>query len=84
MQEIGSGTSTGGRKPILLSVRGSGRLVVGVEIDSSSCRLLLVTLHGERLSMTDLPLESIGVRGIDSDAACGGSGGGCGGDHGYL
>ncbi|CAA9557895.1 MAG: hypothetical protein AVDCRST_MAG73-3372 [uncultured Thermomicrobiales bacterium] len=57
VQEIGSGTSTGGRKPILLSVRGSGRLVVGLEIDASSCRLLLVTLHGERLSMVELPLE---------------------------
>lgn len=32
--------------------------MVGVEIDAATCRLLLVTLHGERLAMTDLPLES--------------------------
>lgn len=71
VQEIGSGRSTGGRKPILLSVRGTSRLVVGVEIDATTCRLLLVTLHGERLAMIDLPLETTEVANVVETIATG-------------
>ena len=61
VQEVGAGTSTGGRRPVLLTVRGASRLTVGVEIDAASCRLLLVTLKGERVAMSDIPLASTEV-----------------------
>src|SRR6478609_2833195 len=58
VREIGSGTSTGGRKPILLSIQETSRLAIGVEIDATVCRLLLVTLHGEHLVKLDMPLAT--------------------------
>jgi predicted NBD/HSP70 family sugar kinase len=58
VEEIGAGTSTGGRRPILLTVPGSSRVVAGIELDASVCRLLLVGLHGERLASLELPLAS--------------------------
>ena len=58
VREIGSGTSTGGRKPILLAIQETSRLAIGIEIDASMCRLLLVTLRGERLLMCDVPLAT--------------------------
>jgi DNA-binding Lrp family transcriptional regulator len=61
VQEIGSGSSTGGRKPILLSIQETSRLAVGVEIDASVCRFLLVTLHGERLVTLDAPRETSSI-----------------------
>lgn len=61
VHEIGSGTSTGGRKPILLTIRGASRFVAGVEIDASGCRLILVDLHGERVALTDVTLGATGL-----------------------
>ncbi|HEV2528628.1 MAG TPA: ROK family protein [Thermomicrobiales bacterium] len=58
VREVGAGVSTGGRRPILLTVPGDSRLTVGVELDATNCRLLLVTLHGERLALSDVPLGS--------------------------
>ncbi|HEU5330811.1 MAG TPA: ROK family transcriptional regulator [Thermomicrobiales bacterium] len=49
--EIGPGASTGGRKPILLRLGGTRRLVASVELDATTCRFLLVTLDGERLAL---------------------------------
>lgn len=54
VQEVGVGASAVGRKPILLRLGGMGRLVVGVEIDVGVCRLMLVTLDGERLTLREL------------------------------
>jgi len=54
VQEVGVGASTVGRKPILLRLGGMGRVVVGVEIDVGVCRLVLVTLDGERLTLREL------------------------------
>ena len=59
--EIGAGASTGGRKPILLTVRPASRLVVGVEIDAAGCRFLLAGLHGEPLASVELPLDDTRV-----------------------
>jgi N-acetylglucosamine repressor len=58
VEEVGAGTSTGGRRPILLTVRGASRLVVGVELDTSECRLVLVNLQGERQSSLDLSIAA--------------------------
>lgn len=54
VQEVGVGASAVGRKPILLRLGGMGRLVVGIEIDVGVCRLVLVTLDGERLTSREL------------------------------
>ncbi len=71
VQEIGSGVSTGGRKPILLAVRETGRLVVGVEIDTAGCRLLLVNLQGEYLASVDLPIDTSRVEVVVDTIATG-------------
>ncbi|HEV7217157.1 MAG TPA: ROK family transcriptional regulator, partial [Chloroflexota bacterium] len=52
--EIGPGASTGGRKPILLRLGGTSRLVAGVELDSTTCRFLLATLDGEQLALLEV------------------------------
>ena len=69
--EIGSGTSTGGRKPILLSIQETSRLAIGVEIDAAVCRLLLVTLHGEHLVNLDMPLATPSVETVVEAIASG-------------
>jgi predicted NBD/HSP70 family sugar kinase len=71
VQEIGSGSSTGGRKPILLSIQETSRLAVGVEIDASVCRFLLVTLHGERLVTLDAPRETSSIESVVEAIATG-------------
>lgn len=71
VHEIGAGASTGGRKPILLAVRETSRLVVGVELDTSGCRLLLATLRGEAVASADLPLESPRVAAVVETVAAG-------------
>ncbi len=71
VQEIGSGVSTGGRKPILLAVRETSRLVVGVEIDTAGCRLLLVNLQGEFLASVDLPIDTSRVEVVIDTIATG-------------
>lgn len=71
VHEIGVGSSTGGRKPILLTVRGTSRLAVGVEIDAGGCRLLLVTLHGERLATADLRFATARVEAVVETIAAG-------------
>ena len=71
VHEIGSGTSTGGRKPILLAIQEMSRLAIGVEIDASVCRILLVTLRGERLLMCDVPLELPSIESVVEAIATG-------------
>jgi glucokinase-like ROK family protein len=71
VREIGSGVSTGGRKPILLEVQDTSRLVVGVEIDASACRLLLVTLNGEHLAATTVPLAATDLAAVTDAISAG-------------
>ncbi|MGH2531526.1 MAG: ROK family protein [Thermomicrobiales bacterium] len=71
VHEIGAGVSTGGRKPILLAVRETSRLVVGVEIDAAGCRLLLVTLRGESVAAVDLPMATPRVEVVVDTIAAG-------------
>jgi predicted NBD/HSP70 family sugar kinase len=52
--EIGPGASTGGRKPILLRLGGTSRLVAGVELDATTCRFLLATLDGKQLALLEV------------------------------
>ena len=69
--EIGSGVSTGGRRPILLEIRETSRVVVGTEIDARSCRLLLVSLSGDRLAEIAVPLGATGVDDVVDAIAAG-------------
>lgn len=64
VDEIGVGTSTGGRRPILLTVRGTSRLTVGAEVDAGGCRLLLASLLGERLATADLRFATAGAAAV--------------------
>jgi predicted NBD/HSP70 family sugar kinase len=64
VEEVGSGVSTGGRKPILLTMRGESRLVVGVEIDAAECRFLLASLHGARIETVGLPLPATDLESV--------------------
>jgi predicted NBD/HSP70 family sugar kinase len=61
VREIGSGVSTGGRKPILLSIRDESRLAIGIEIDDDTCRMVLVDLRGGVLARTEVAPRSNGV-----------------------
>ncbi len=61
VQEVGSGVSTGGRKPILLTVPAESRLALGVEIDRSGCRVALVDLRGASLRRSEVPPRSVAV-----------------------
>lgn len=71
VREIGSGVSTGGRRPILLEIRETSRLVVGTEIDARSCRLLLVSLTGERLAEAAIPLSATNISAVVDAIAAG-------------
>lgn len=71
VREIGAGVSTGGRRPILLEIRDTSRLVVGAEIDARSCQLLLVSLTGERLAETAVPLSTTEVDAVVDAIAAG-------------
>lgn len=61
IREIGPGSSTGGRRPMLLRLGGGGRAVVGIELDASLCRAVLVDLDGRVLSRADLAVTSTAV-----------------------
>lgn len=53
--EGGTGESTGGRRPIMLHLGGTMKLVAGIEIDLTLCRFVLVTLAGQTLRQTTRP-----------------------------
>ncbi len=69
VREVGSGVSTGGRKPILLEVRETSRVVAGIEFDATFCKVLLVSLTGETLAETTIPITETDVASV-VDAVC--------------
>jgi N-acetylglucosamine repressor len=62
--EIGRGPSTGGKAPILLSVRAEGRHLIGLDLTESAFHGAVVDLRGTVLRSLSLPLE-----GRDGDEA---------------
>jgi predicted NBD/HSP70 family sugar kinase len=58
VREVGSGASTGGRRPILLSINEASGLAIGIEIDAACCRVVLVDLRGTVLRQTEVRLRS--------------------------
>lgn len=57
VQEVGTGSSTGGKSPILLSVPGSARQLIGVDLGSTEFRGAIVDLRGNIHYALTMPLD---------------------------
>jgi glucokinase-like ROK family protein len=57
VQEVGFGTSHGGRKPLLLTLNSTARYVIGCELQSTQLVLGLFDLTGSLLSRAELPKD---------------------------
>jgi predicted NBD/HSP70 family sugar kinase len=55
--EIGTGPSTGGKAPILLSVRADARQLIGIDVGDSVLTGAVVNLRGEVREQVDLALD---------------------------
>lgn len=64
VQEVGRGPSTGGKAPIMLSVRADGRHLIGLDLGESAFSGAVVDLRGNILRSLSLPLD-----GRDGDEA---------------
>jgi N-acetylglucosamine repressor len=64
VEEVGHGPSTGGRRPILLSVVDDSRHLIGLDLARGDFRGAVINLRGEIRHRTDLPLS-----GRNGDAA---------------
>ncbi len=57
VKEIGQGTSSGGKTPILLSVPNNARHLIGIDLGSDEFRGAVVNLRGEIRHSLSLPLD---------------------------
>ena len=57
VEEIGRGPSTGGKSPILLSIVGDARQVIGLDLGESTFSGALVNLRGEIRRVVELPVD---------------------------
>lgn len=57
VEEVGRGPSTGGKAPIMLSVRADGRHLIGLDLGESAFTGAVVDLRGNILRSLSLPLE---------------------------
>jgi predicted NBD/HSP70 family sugar kinase len=57
IEEVGRGPSTGGKAPILLSVRADGRHLVGLDLGEDAFSGAVVDLRGNVLRSLSLPLD---------------------------
>ena len=64
VEEVGRGPSTGGKSPILLSIVGDARLVIGLDLGESVFSGALVNLRGEVRRVVEQPVD-----GRNGDAA---------------
>jgi len=64
VEEVGRGPSTGGKSPILLSIVGDARQVIGLDLGESIFSGALVNLRGDVRRVVELPVE-----GRNGDAA---------------
>jgi len=55
--EVGAGTSTGGRKPILLQYNATYQFVVGALIEGESLSFVLANLDGEEIEHLSIELS---------------------------
>jgi len=56
--EIGTGKSSGGRKPVMLLFHETAGYAIGVELGVSSIRTLLTNLNGEMIEEDQRPLDT--------------------------
>ena len=64
VEEVGRGPSSGGKAPILLSIIGDARQVIGLDLGEAVFSGALVNLHGEVRRVVELPVD-----GRDGDEA---------------
>jgi predicted NBD/HSP70 family sugar kinase len=57
VEEVGRGPSTGGKSPILLSIIGDARQVIGLDLGESIFSGALVNLRGDVRRLVELPVE---------------------------
>lgn len=57
VREIGSGVSTGGRRPILLELESTRHRIAGVELDAEFVRVLITDLDGATIAETSIVLN---------------------------
>lgn len=57
VKEVGTGSSTGGKSPILLSVPSNARQLIGVDLGSPEFRGAIVNLRGEIQYSLTMPLD---------------------------
>lgn len=57
VKEVGTGKSTGGKSPILLSVPSNARQLIGVDLGSTEFRGAIVNLRGEIQYALTMPLD---------------------------
>ncbi len=57
VQEVGLGTSSGGRKPVLLTLKPDARYVLGCELQSAKLVVGLFNLVGTLVARADLPMR---------------------------
>jgi predicted NBD/HSP70 family sugar kinase len=57
VEEVGRGPSSGGKAPILLSIVGDSRQVIGLDLGEAVFAGGLVNLHGEVRRMVELPVD---------------------------
>jgi len=59
VQSEGNVSSSGGRKPILLTLNGEFGCILGMEIRSNRCRAVLLSIAGEVLLDREIALDSV-------------------------
>jgi predicted NBD/HSP70 family sugar kinase len=57
VEEVGYGSSNGGKSPILLRIRGKARSLIGVDLSGDAFRGEVVDLHGETQYATSVPVH---------------------------
>jgi N-acetylglucosamine repressor len=57
VEEVGRGPSSGGKAPILLSIVGDARQVIGLDLGEAVFSGALVNLHGEVRRVVELPVD---------------------------
>jgi N-acetylglucosamine repressor len=57
VEEVGRGPSSGGKAPIMLSIVGDARQVIGLDLGESIFSGALVNLHGEVRRVVELPVD---------------------------
>ena len=57
VEEVGRGPSSGGKAPILLSIVGDSRQVIGLDLGEAVFAGALVNLHGEVRRIVELPVD---------------------------